>query len=137
MSGYRPFDRSRAITNEDLADRMDDLHACLHEARDEISRVRHDGRGTAQKVEVIGGKVLRLEGREEGREALYNALSRALGAGVELGQGRTKKTVGSMSFRSGLGWIAGAIATGALAGSEGYKIVWAALSAVHGALIGA
>jgi hypothetical protein len=42
-----------------------------------------------------------------------------------------------MSFRSGLGWIAGAIATGALAGSEGYKIVWAALSAVHGALIGA
>jgi hypothetical protein len=91
MSGYRPFDRSRAITNEDLADRMDDLHACLHEARDEISRVRHDGRGTAQKVEVIGGKVLRLEGREEGREALYNALSRALGAGVSWARARPRR----------------------------------------------
>ena len=136
MAGYRPFDRTRAVTNEDLADWMDDLHACLHEARDEISRVRHDGRDTAQKVEAIGGKVLRLEGREEGREALYNALSRQLGAGIELAGGATRRTVGAMSFKTGMWWLFGAIGTGALAGTEGYKLVWAVLSAAHGALIG-
>ena len=130
-------------TPDELGRSINSLHGCLHrivegakqDVLEEVRRVRHDGRNTAQRVEVIGLGLAKLEGREQAREPLYNAISRQLGAGVEVTAGKPKTTLGAMSLQRALAWMLGAIATGAVAGTGGYKLAAAMLTAAHASLM--
>ena len=130
-------------TPDELGKSINSLHACLHlivdaskeDVLEEVRRVRHDGRGTAQRLEAVGLSVAKLEGREQAREPLYNAIARQLGAGVEISDGKSKKTLGAMSFQKALAWMLGAIAAGAVAGTGGYKLAAAMLTAAHASLM--
>ena len=122
---------------------INSLHRCLHtiveasrqDVLEEVRRVRHEGRGTAQKVEAVCLNVAKLEGREQAREPLYTAVSRQFGTGFELRDGAPKKTLGAMSLPRALVWMLGAIATGAVAGTGGYKLSAAVLTAVHASVM--
>ena len=130
-------------TADELGRSINSLHACLHlivdaskeDVLEEVRRVRHDGRNTAQRVEAVSLCVAKMEGREQAREPLYNAIGRQLGTGVQVTDGTPKKTLGAMSLRKALVWMVGAIVTGAVAGTGGYKLAAAVLSAVHASLM--
>ena len=130
-------------TADELGRSINSLHGCLHRIVDaskqdvleEVRRVRHDARGTAQRVEVVGLCVAKMEGREQAREPLYNALARQLGSGGEVTDGKGKKTLGAMSLQKALVWMLGAIAAGAVAGTGGYKLAAAVLTAAHASLM--